>query len=151
MLHDSQIPSRRRGHPYDYSSEPAPFKRRSLFKAAGLGAAGAAGLPIIAACSDIESGGGSTQATEGFDFLPEHVDWPLPVQPDLVGEPPNHPSGFTSYPEPVQAVTDVPAGSGAYELTVPCWGPAPPRTTRTSPRSTRPGAGPNSNCAKATA
>ncbi|WP_157974797.1 type 2 periplasmic-binding domain-containing protein [Glycomyces dulcitolivorans] len=106
-------------------SDRAPFKRRSLFKAAGLGAAGTAGLPIVAACSDIESGSGSTQTTEGFDFLPTYKEWPLPVEPDLVGEPPNHPSAFTSYPEPVQAITDLPSGSGSYELTVPCWGPAP--------------------------
>ncbi|GAA2154065.1 extracellular solute-binding protein [Glycomyces lechevalierae] len=105
-------------------SDRAPFKRRSLFKAAGLGAVGATGLPL-AACSDIDSSSGSTQTTEGFDFLPTHEDWPLPVQPDLIGEPPNHPSAFTSYPEPVQAVTDLPSGSGSYELTVPCWGPAP--------------------------
>ncbi|THV35258.1 hypothetical protein [Glycomyces buryatensis] len=70
------------------SSSP-PFKRRSLFKIAGLGSAGAAGLPVIAACGNIQSGSGSTQATEGFDFLPTHEDWPLPVEPDLVGEPPN--------------------------------------------------------------
>ncbi|GAB4004840.1 hypothetical protein GCM10029992_50990 [Glycomyces albus] len=105
-----------------------PIGRRSgaaLFKAAGLGAAGAAGLPLATACSDIQSGGGTTQTTEGFDFLPAHREWPLPVEPDLVGEPPHHPSAFTSYPEPVQAITDLPSGSGTYELTVPVWGGAP--------------------------
>jgi putative aldouronate transport system substrate-binding protein len=106
-------------------SSNAPFKRRSLFKVAGLGAAGAAGLPIIAACSDIESGGGTAQSTEGFDFLPTYKEWPLPVEPDLVGEPPNHPSGFTSYPEPIEAVTELPSGSGTYEFTVPIWGDTP--------------------------
>ena len=106
-------------------SSNAPFKRRSLFKVAGLGAAGAAGLPVIAACGDIESGGGTAQSTEGFDFVPTFKEWPLPVQPDLVGEPPNHPSGFTSYPEPVQAVTELPSGSGTYEITVPAWGDTP--------------------------
>lgn len=106
-------------------SSNAPFKRRSLFKVAGLGAAGAAGLPVLAACSDIESNGGSTQTTEGFDFLPTHEDWPLPVEPDLVGEPPHHPSAFTSYPEPVQAITDLPSGKGTYEISVPCWGTPP--------------------------
>jgi putative aldouronate transport system substrate-binding protein len=106
-------------------SSNAPFNRRSLFKVAGLGAAGAAGLPVIAACSDIESGEGAMQSTEGFDFLPTYQEWPLPVQPDLVGEPPNHPSGFTSYPEPVQAVTELPSGSGTYEMTVPNWGANP--------------------------
>ena len=106
-------------------SSNAPFKRRSLFKVAGLGAAGAAGLPVIAACGDIESDDGAVQATEGFDFLPTYKEWPLPVEPDLVGEPPNHPSGFTSYPEPVQAVTELPSGSGTYELTVPIWGDTP--------------------------
>ncbi|WP_168801709.1 extracellular solute-binding protein [Glycomyces buryatensis] len=102
-----------------------PLRRRSLFKVAGLGAAGAAGLPVISACSDIESNSGSTQATEGFDFLPTYKEFPLPVEPNLVGEPPNHPSGFTSYPEPVQAVAEVPSGSGTYELTVPIWGDTP--------------------------
>jgi putative aldouronate transport system substrate-binding protein len=97
-----------------------------LLKAAGLGAAGAAGLPFIAACSDIETGKGSTQVTEGFDFLPEYKEWPLPVEPDLVGEPPNHPSGFTSYPEPVPAITEAPANTGTYQFTVPTWGQAPP-------------------------
>jgi len=106
-------------------SSNAPFKRRSLFKVAGLGAAGAAGLPLLAACSDIESGEGAVQSTEGFDFLPTYQEGPLPVQPDLVGEPPNHPSGFTSYPEPVQAVTELPSGSGTYEMTVPNWGANP--------------------------
>jgi len=106
-------------------SSNAPFKRRSLFKVAGLGAAGAAGLPVTSACSDIASDDGAIQSTEGFDFLPTYQEWPLPVQPDLVGEPPNHPSGFTSYPEPIQAVTEVPSGSGTYEMTVPIWGDTP--------------------------
>ncbi len=106
-------------------SRRSPFRRRSLFQAAGLGAAGAAGLPLISACGDIESGGGSAQVTEGFDFLPTYKEWPLPVEPDLIGEPPHHPSGFTSYPEPVQAVTDLPSGSGTYEFTIPMWGEAP--------------------------
>lgn len=106
-------------------SRRSPFRRRSLFKAAGLGTAGAAGLPMIAACGDIESGSGSTQVTEGFDFLPTYKEWPLPVEPDLIGEPPHHPSGFTSYPEPVQAVTELPSGSGTYEFTIPMWGEAP--------------------------
>ncbi|GAA2148393.1 extracellular solute-binding protein [Glycomyces algeriensis] len=106
-------------------SSSAPLRRRSLFKVAGLGAVGAAGLPFAAACSDIQTGEGSTQATEGFDFLPEYKEWPLPAEPDLVGDPPNHPSGFTSYPEPVEAVTEVPSNSGTYEITVPFWGEAP--------------------------
>jgi putative aldouronate transport system substrate-binding protein len=106
-------------------SDRSPFKRRSLFKAAGLGAAGAAGLPLLSACGDIESGGGTSQATEGFDFLPTYKEWPLPFEPDLLGEPPNHPSGFTTYPEPVQAVTDLPSGSGTYEITMPIWGTVP--------------------------
>ncbi|MEU5153978.1 hypothetical protein [Glycomyces sp. NPDC021274] len=106
-------------------SSPAPMRRRSLFKVAGLGAVGAAGLPFAAACSDIDSNEGSAQQTEGFDFLPEHKEWPLPAEPDLVGEPPNHPSAFTSYPEPIEAVTEVPSNSGTYEITVPFWGEAP--------------------------
>ncbi|MFC3494314.1 hypothetical protein [Glycomyces rhizosphaerae] len=107
-------------------SDGSIFRRRSLLKAAGLGVAGAAGLPVIAACSDIESGGGTSQATEGFDFLPTYKEWPLPVEPDLVGEPPNHPSGFTTYPEPVPAIENVPSNSGTFEITVPFWGEAPP-------------------------
>ncbi|SDL76499.1 putative aldouronate transport system substrate-binding protein [Glycomyces sambucus] len=105
-------------------SDRSPLRRRSLFKVAGLGAAGAAGLPVVAACSDIESGAGSSQATEGFDFLPTYKEFPLPVEPDLVGEPPNHPSGFTSYPEPVDGVETAEAG-GEYEITVPMWGTPP--------------------------
>jgi putative aldouronate transport system substrate-binding protein len=105
---------------------PSPrLQRRSLFKATGLITAGAAGLPALAACSDIASQEGTAQVTEGFDFLPTYQEWPLPVEPDLVGEPPNHPSAFTSYPEPVEAVTDLPSGSGTYELTVPIWGDTP--------------------------
>ncbi|MEU5873253.1 hypothetical protein AB0A73_17085 [Glycomyces sp. NPDC047369] len=106
-------------------SDRSPLRRRSLFKVAGLGAAGAAGLPVIAACGDIESGGGTSQATEGFDFLPTYKEFPLPVQPDLVGEPPNHPSGFTSYPDPVPAVETTAEGSGEYEITVAMWGTPP--------------------------
>jgi putative aldouronate transport system substrate-binding protein len=106
-------------------SDRAPLKRRNLFKAVGLGAAGAAGLPVIAACSDIESGQGDTQVTEGFDFLPTREEWPLPVEPDLIGEPPHHPSGFTTYPEPAQAIPEPPSGSGTYEMTVAVWGDAP--------------------------
>ena len=106
-------------------SHKSPFRRRSLFKAAGIGATGAAGLPLVSACGDIESGGGSTQVTEGFDFLPEYKEWPLPFEPDLVGEPPNHPSGFTSFPQPVTAVENLPSGSGTYEITVPMWGEPP--------------------------
>lgn len=108
-------------------SDGSIFRRRSLFKAAGLGAAGAAGLPFIAACSDIESGSGTAQVQTGFDFLPEYKEWKLPLEPDLVGEPPNHPSGFTSYPETVQAITDLPSGTGTYEVTIPMWGEAPSR------------------------
>jgi putative aldouronate transport system substrate-binding protein len=106
-------------------SDGSLFRRRSLFKAAGLGTAGAAGLPFIAACSDIESGGGTSQTTEGFDFLPEYKEWELPVQPDLVGEPPHHPSGFTTYPDPAPAIENVPSNSGTFELTMPMWGEAP--------------------------
>ncbi|MDA1361407.1 extracellular solute-binding protein [Glycomyces luteolus] len=106
-------------------SSSAPMRRRSLFKAAGLGGLGAAGLPFAAACSDLKTGEGSSQATDGFDFLPEYKEWPLPAEPDLVGNPPNHPSAFTSYPEPVEAVTEVPSNSGTYEITVPFWGEAP--------------------------
>jgi putative aldouronate transport system substrate-binding protein len=106
-------------------SDGSIFRRRSLFKAAGLGIAGAAGLPVIAACSDIETGSGSSQETSGFDFLPEYKEWPLPVEPDLVGEPPNHPSGFTTYPDPVPAIESVPSNSGTFEITVPMWGEAP--------------------------
>lgn len=106
-------------------SSSAPMRRRSLFKVAGLGAVGAAGLPFAAACSDLKTGEGSSQSTEGFDFLPEYKEWPLPAEPDLVGNPPNHPSAFTSYPEPVEAITEVPSNSGTYEITVPFWGEAP--------------------------
>ncbi|WP_199034943.1 extracellular solute-binding protein [Glycomyces salinus] len=106
-------------------SDSSVFRRRSLLKAAGFGAVGAAGLPFIAACGDIETGEGSTQLTEGFDFLPQYKEWPLPVEPDLVGEPPNHPSGFTSYPEPAQAIAEVPANTGTYGLTIPTWGTPP--------------------------
>jgi putative aldouronate transport system substrate-binding protein len=106
-------------------SDGSNIRRRSLFKAAGIGAAGIAGLPVIAACSDIESGGGSSQATEGFDFLPTYKEYALPAQPDLIGEPPNHPSGFTSYPEPVDGVEAAEAASTEFEITVPMWGTPP--------------------------
>jgi putative aldouronate transport system substrate-binding protein len=107
------------------SSSSQAMRRRSLFKAAGLGAIGAAGVPFAAACSDLKTGEGSSQTTEGFDFLPEYKEWPLPAEPDLVGDPPNHPSAFTSYPDPVEGVTEVPSGTGTYEITVPFWGEAP--------------------------
>jgi len=100
------------------------MRRRSLFKVAGIGALGATGIPVIAACSDIKSGEGTAQTTEGFDFLPTYKEYELPVQPDLVGEPPNHPSGFTSYPTPVDGV-ETAAEGGEYEVTVAMWGTPP--------------------------
>ncbi|GAB3231925.1 extracellular solute-binding protein [Glycomyces halotolerans] len=106
-------------------SRRSPFRRRSLFKAAGLGAAGAAGLPVISACGDVSSNSGSAQSVDvGLDILPNHVPFDLPHQPDLVGDPPNHPSAFLNYPSPVEpAVTDMPSNSGEYTVRVPNWGP----------------------------
>jgi putative aldouronate transport system substrate-binding protein len=103
----------------------SPLRRRSLFKAAGLGTAGAAGLPLAAACGDVSGGEGNVQELDqALDILPEYREWPLPAQPDLVGEPPHHPSGYLTYPDPVpQAVPDPPGNSGTYQVYVPNWGP----------------------------
>jgi putative aldouronate transport system substrate-binding protein len=108
-------------------SHRSPFRRRSLFKAAGLGAAGAAGLPLISACGELGSNDGAVQVTEAAaGFIPEFKEFPLPVQPDLVGEPPLHPSGFLPYPEQAKpAIPNPPSNSGTYEITVPMWGDAP--------------------------
>ena len=136
------------------SPAKAPFKRRSLFKAAGIGTAGAAGLPLMSACGEVSGGEGNVQELDQtLDILPEYKEWPLPVQPDLVGEPPNHPSAFLTYPDPVaQAIPNPPSNSGEYQIYVPNWGPEPrPRTTRTSSRCRRPRAGPRSSSSRATA
>jgi putative aldouronate transport system substrate-binding protein len=105
-------------------SEQAPLRRRSLFKAAGLGTLGAAGLPL-AACGEVSGGEGNVQELDqALDILPEYKEWPLPAQPDLIGEPPHHPSAFLSYPDPVpQAIPNPPSNSGTYEVYVPNWGP----------------------------
>ncbi|GAB3652684.1 type 2 periplasmic-binding domain-containing protein [Glycomyces tarimensis] len=104
-----------------------PFRRRSLFKAAGIGTAGAAGLPLMSACGEVSGGDGNVQQLDqSLDILPEYKEWPLPVQPELVGEPPNHPSAFLSYPNPVaQAIPNPPDNSGEYQIYVPNWGPTP--------------------------
>ena len=109
------------------SPAKAPFKRRSLFKAAGIGTAGAAGLPLMSACGEVSGGEGNVQELDQtLDILPEYKEWPLPVQPDLVGEPPNHPSAFLTYPDPVaQAIPNPPGNSGEYQIYVPNWGPTP--------------------------
>jgi putative aldouronate transport system substrate-binding protein len=96
-------------------------------KAAGIGAAGAAGLPLAAACGELDERGGTVQSTEAASkFVPVFKEFPLEVTPDLVGEPPQHPSGFLSYPEPKPAITEKPSNSGSYEVTVPMWGDPPP-------------------------
>ncbi|MFG3341347.1 hypothetical protein [Glycomyces sp. NPDC048151] len=107
----------------------ALFKRRMLFKAAGVGTAGAAGLPLLSSCAEVGGGEGSVQAIDqSLDVLPEFKEWPLPVEPDLVGEPPNHLSAFLEYPDPVvQVVTDPPRTSGYYQVYVPNWGPVMPK------------------------
>jgi putative aldouronate transport system substrate-binding protein len=101
--------------------------RRSLFKAAGLGAAGAAGLPLISACGELSSNDGTAQRTEADPgIIPEFKEFPLPVEPDLVGEPPQHPSGFLSYPASTEPAVPSPrSNSGSYEITVPMWGDPP--------------------------
>jgi putative aldouronate transport system substrate-binding protein len=108
-------------------SSKLPFKRRSFFKAAGLGTVGAAGLPLVSACGEVTGGEGNVQQLDqSLDILPEYKEWPLPVQPDLVGEPPHHPSAFLEYPNPVaRAVPNPPSNSGSYQVYVPNWGPSP--------------------------
>ncbi|WP_026928877.1 extracellular solute-binding protein [Glycomyces tenuis] len=105
----------------------SPVRRRSLFKAAGLGTAGAAGLPLMSACGEVSGGDGNVQEVDQtLDILPEYKEWPLPIEPDLVGEPPNHPSGYLQYPNPpAQAITNTPSNSGSYQVYVPNWGPTP--------------------------
>ncbi|WP_026928811.1 hypothetical protein [Glycomyces tenuis] len=104
----------------------SPIKRRSLFKATGIGTAGAAGLPLAAGCGDVSGGEGNVQELDQtLDILPEYKEWPLPAQPDLIGEPPHHPSAFLSFPDPVpQAIPNPPSNSGTYQVYVPDWGPA---------------------------
>lgn len=96
-----------------------------MFKAAAVGTAGLAGLPLASACGEVSGREGNVQEIdESLDILPTYKEWPLPVQPDLIGDPPDRPSGFLTYPNPVaQAIPNPPANSGEYQIYVPNWGP----------------------------
>ncbi len=109
----------------DKPSHPSSFQRRSLLKAAGLGLAGVSGLPLLSACGEVSGGEGNAQKVDaGLGILPSYKEWPLPVQPDLVGDPPDHPSAFLRYPNPApQAIANPPSNSGKYQVYVPNWGP----------------------------
>ncbi|SDD59624.1 hypothetical protein [Glycomyces harbinensis] len=104
----------------------SPVRRRSLFKAAGVGTAGAAGVPLASACGEVSGGEGNVQEVDPtLGILPEYKEWPLPIEPDLLGDPPDHPSGYLAYPNPpARAITTPPGNSGSYQVYVPNWGPA---------------------------
>ncbi|MEU5155419.1 hypothetical protein [Glycomyces sp. NPDC021274] len=106
-------------------SDESPFRRRSLLKAAGIGTAGAAGIPLLSACGEVSGGEGNVQEVDQtLDILPSYQEWPLPIEPDLIGEPPNHPSGYLAYPNPpAKAIANPPSNSGSYQVYVPNWGP----------------------------
>ncbi|EWS82483.1 hypothetical protein BF93_12300 [Brachybacterium phenoliresistens] len=102
------------------------LRRRTVLRTGLLGSVCAAGLPLLSGCGEISGGEGSVQTLNAeLDILPEYVEWPLPTQPDLVGEPPDHPSAYLTYPSPVpKAVPEPHGGSGTYRVYVPNWGPA---------------------------
>lgn len=102
-----------------------PLQRRALLKAAGLGLAGASGLPLLSACAEVSGGQGNVQKVDaGLDILPNYQEWSLLVEPDLIGDPPDHPSAFLKYPNPMpQAITETPDNKGSYQVYVPNWGP----------------------------
>ncbi|HEX7353069.1 extracellular solute-binding protein [Brachybacterium sp.] len=101
-------------------------RRRSLVRIGLLGSVCAAGLPLLTSCGEISGGEGSVQMRNSeLDILPEFTEWPLPAEPDLVGEPPDHPSAYLTYPDPVQkAVPEPRGGEGSYSIYVPNWGPS---------------------------
>lgn len=107
----------------------SPFQRRSLLKAAGLGLAAASGLTGLSACGEVSGGQGNMQKVDaGLKILPKYKEWPLLVQPDLVGDPPDHPSAYLKYPSPPpQAIKNTPSNKGSYKVYVPNWGPTQPK------------------------
>ncbi|SCL13904.1 carbohydrate ABC transporter substrate-binding protein, CUT1 family (TC 3.A.1.1.-) [Micromonospora nigra] len=106
----------------------ARSSRRTFLSLLGLGAAAAAGGPLLAGCSEKPSSSGAAQNLDAFaDLLPTHRDLAQSIRPDVIGVRPV-PDGYTSYPASlVDAITDKPGTSGK-EITAmtPAWGPAPP-------------------------
>lgn len=107
-------------------STTSGLRRRTLLRTGLLGTVCAAGIPLLSSCGEISGGEGSVQTLNAeLDILPDFVEWPLPTTPDLVGEPPDHPSAYLTYPDPVEkAVPEPRGGSGTYQVYVPNWGPA---------------------------
>jgi putative aldouronate transport system substrate-binding protein len=102
--------------------------RRNFLGLVGLGAAAAAGGPLLAGCSEKPAGSGTAQNLDKFaDLLPTQKDPGLSITPDIKGTPPI-PNGYTKYPATlVDAITDKPGTSGKVVTAMtPVWGPAPP-------------------------
>ncbi|MEV6815861.1 extracellular solute-binding protein, partial [Micromonospora sp. NPDC051296] len=106
----------------------ARASRRNFLGLVGLGAAAAAGGPLLAGCSEKPAGTGAAQNLDAFaDLLPTHKNLDLSISPDVIGTRPV-PDGYTRYPSTlVDAITEKPGTSGK-EITAmtPAWGPAPP-------------------------
>lgn len=102
------------------------LRRRTLLRTGLLGSMCAAGIPLLTSCAEISGGDGSVQVQSADrGVIPEFTEWPLPTEPDLVGTPPDHPSGYLAYPDPPQkAVPEPHGGEGIYQIYVPNWGPS---------------------------
>lgn len=106
----------------------AGTSRRNFLGLVGLGAATAAGGPLLAGCSEKPAGTGGAQNLDKFaDLLPAHKDLALTIAPDITGTRPV-PDGYVKYPSSlVDAISEKPGTSGkAATAMTPVWGPAPP-------------------------
>lgn len=105
----------------------AATNRRTFLAMLGLGAAAAAGGPLLAGCSkEAGSKGTATKADAIRSVLPNYKPMEL-LKPDIKGTSPI-PNGYLSYPaDLVDAITDKPGTSGKTIKTMaPWWGPTPP-------------------------
>lgn len=106
----------------------AGTSRRTFLGLVSLGAASAAGVPLLAGCSDKPAGSGAAQDLDKVSsLLPAHKDLALNITPDIKSTRPV-PDGFTKYPGTlVDAITEKPGTSGKeISAMTPVWGPAPP-------------------------
>jgi putative aldouronate transport system substrate-binding protein len=118
-------------HPF--ARMPA-VRRRTLLRAAGVGAAAIAGGSLLSACRERESGQGTAEDVQQYENLvPRYVAWngvQLPAS-DLIPGQTNadgfvSPPGVLRYPQTrVRAVAQPPGRGGSYTAMTPLWAPPP--------------------------